>query len=157
MDGLRQYLVSVLSAAIICAIIIKISGKKQLSGNMVRLVAAVFLSITVIAPILNLNMPDFTDIFNMTNQDGTQIAGQASNEALQETASIIKDRTKAYIEKKAESYGADIDATITITEPTSLVPDGITIKGNVSPYIRTILSSIISEDLGIPEDKQKWN
>ena len=157
MNGLRQYIISVLSAAMICAIVIKISEKNQLSANVIRLVATAFLLITVLAPFLNFTLSDFNRNFSLSKIDGTQIAEQASNDALQETALIIKEHTKAYIEKKAESYGADISATISISEPTSLVPDGIKIEGNISPYIKTILTTIINDDLGIPEDKQIWN
>ena len=157
MDGVRKYIITVLTAAIICAIVIKISGKNQLSTNVIRLVTAVFLLITVIAPFLNFTLFDFKSDFALTKIEGTHIAEQAAYEAVQETASIIKERTKAYIEKKAESYGADINATIIISEPTSLAPDGIRVEGNVSPYTKTILSAIIRDDLGIPEEKQIWN
>ena len=157
MGNIRQYLITVLSAAIVCAILIKLTGKQQLSTNLIRLVASVFLSLCVIAPILKLDVSVLTNELSVSKQEGEYIAEQASAEALYEIIAIIKERSETYIENKADTYGADINTTVTLSDPTTLVPDGVIIEGNVSPYLKKVLSNIISEDLGIPEDKQIWS
>ena len=73
-----------------------------------------------------------------------------------QTVSIIKEKTEAYILEKAESLGLDISVEINFGEADSMVPTEVRISGPVSPYAKDQLSKTISTDLGIPEERQIW-
>ena len=76
--------------------------------------------------------------------------------AAQEQAKIIKEQSQAYILDKAVSLGADISVAVTVSETTPPTPIEITVKGAVSPYVKTVLKDYLKEQFGIPEEAQKW-
>lgn len=156
MDSIRQYLLTVLCGAFICAIIIRLAGKHHLCANIIRLVASIFLSLSVIAPALKLDLQEITEQFNITEKSGISIVSESQKTVLEETAAIIIERTETYIEDKATMYGANLNASVSISDITTLLPDEVVIHGNISPYGKTVLKNIIEEDLGIPEKKQTW-
>ena len=157
MDNIRQYILTVLSAGIIASIAIRFTAKLQTIGNIIRLVCSVFILTTITSPFLDFKMQDITGYINSFDSDAKDIITEAKSHVEQESISIITERAQAYIEDKAADYGAKITAVVSATDPNTLVPDAITISGNVSPYTKAILQRVIREDLGIQEDKQTWN
>ena len=157
MNDIRQYILTVLSAGIIASIAVRFTAKQQTISKIIKLICSVFLLITVASPIINLKNQDISGYIKSFDADAHDIISDAKYHAEQETAAIITERTQAYIEDKAAGYGAKITAVVSITDPNSLVPDTITVKGSLSPYTKEILQRIIREDLGIQEDKQTWN
>ena len=152
----RQYIISVLSATIISALAVRFSGKQQATAGIVKLISAVFLLITAISPLVKFQLQDISDYVDMIDVDADNIITDAQSQAETETAAIITDRTQAYIKDKAATYGADVTVTVEISQPDSLIPDTITIEGEVSPYIKEVLQKTITDDLGIREDRQIW-
>lgn len=156
MEEIRQYILSVLSAAVITSLIVRFIGKQEAVAGIVRMISSVFLVITVISPVIKLQIKDVSQYVSALEEDGKDIIYEAKSQAESETQSIISDKVETYIEDKAASYGAVITATVGITEPDSLKPDTIAIEGEVSPYIKKILQEAITDDLGIREDRQIW-
>ena len=157
MDTIRQYILSVLSAAIIASLLVRFTNKQEAVGRIIKLIASVFLSIAVVAPIIKMQILDISEYVGDLEADGKNIISDAKVQVENETVSIILEKVQAYIEDKAATYGAEITATVGITEPDSLRPDTIEIEGNVSPYVKEILQDVIADDLGIQEDNQIWN
>lgn len=157
MESIREYIVAVLAAVIIGVIIMRICGKHMFSSNIIKLIIAVFISLSIVAPILNIDIGDPSGYFQNFDAEANEIAENAKSEILQETLAVIIQRTEAYIEEKATLYGATISAKVSISTPESLVPDSVVISGNISPYGKISLKKIINDELGIPEDKQIWN
>lgn len=156
MNGIREYLITVLSASIISAIVIHITGKNQLYSSIIKLVTAVFLSVCLVGPLLKLELQDISEHINSIDTDAQSIVSDVNDSVKKETELIIIERTQAYIEDKAALYGAEINASVTITNPESFVPDLVVLKGSISPYGKRALSQIIKDDLGIPEENQTW-
>lgn len=156
MEGVRQYLLTVLTAALICSIIVHVSGKQQFNGKIMKLITSVFLSLCVVAPLLKLEVQNISDYIDTTGLGADSIVSDAKDAAINETVAIITERTQTYIMDKAALYGADIRATVSISNPESLMPDSVVIEGSISPYGKTALKKIIIDDLGIPEEKQIW-
>ena len=156
MDEIRQYILSILSAAVITSLIVRLIGKQEAVAGIVKMIASVFLVITVISPIIKLQIEDISQYVGALEEDGKDIISEAKSQAESEKQSIISDNVQTYIEDKAASYGAVITATVGITEPDALKPDTITIEGEVSPYIKKLLKETITDDLGIREDRQIW-
>jgi len=69
---------------------------------------------------------------------------------------VIKEQTETYILEKADSMGADLRAQITLDSGNQPFPIAVKISGDVSPYVKKQLISIISNDIGIPEEMQTW-
>ena len=156
MDSIRQYLLTVLCGAFICAIVIRLAGNYRLCAKIIKLVASIFLSLAVVSPVLKLDLQKITEQFTITEESGTSIVSDSQITALEETAAIIIERTETYIKDKATMYGANLNVSVCISDITTLLPDEVVIQGNISPYGKSVLTSIIEEDLGIPKGKQIW-
>ena len=157
MESIKEYLITILAASLISTIVMRIAGKWGTCSNIIKLILAVFLSISVISPILNIEVSDFTELLDSYDGDAEAIISDVQAAVQSEAAAVIIERTEAYIEQKAALYGGEITATVGISDAKTLIPDSVVICGNISPYGKISLKKIIKDDLGIPEDRQTWN
>lgn len=157
MEDLRRYILSVLSATIITAITVRLTARQQVISNIIKLICSGFLMCTIISPFVNLKLQDISWYIESSHSEADDIVAYAEKQAITDAEAIIIERTQTYIEDKATEYGAEITAVVSITAPESLIPDTITIDGEVSPYTRRVLQRIIRDELGIGEEKQIWN
>ena len=153
MSGVASYILSVTAAAIVTAILLSLAGHGSMAGP-VKLLAGVFMTLTVVSPVLKLELPD--PAAWLSDYTASAQAAAAMGEELADDAahSFIKSRTEAYILDKAALYGAALEADVTLDDEG--IPVCVTLTGSVSPYARTGLAKIIQEDLGIGEEAQLW-
>lgn len=156
MEGLRQYLLTIASAAIICAMVTAFFGKKSSYSSVIKLLTGIFMAIAVISPWIKLQFSDITDYVRGISMDGEQISVQGQNIASEEYRSIIKSQSEAYILDKAAFMGVDVSVEITLCDSDPPTPQSVTIKGAVSPFARSSLQDYISSQLGIPKENQTW-
>ena len=76
--------------------------------------------------------------------------------AYQAMTELIKEKSQAYILDKAAELDASITADVTISEEELPKPLSVVISGQVSPYNRKRLESILETDLGIAKENQVW-
>ena len=153
MDGLREYVVGVVSAALLCGIVTRLT-RNNASGEMIRMLCGVFMTIVVIQPIAGKQshlwesaLPDAAQQAEIVSKEGAEAAEDFRRE-------FIKERTEAYILSRAESMGAVIQAEVTLDE--NCVPFSVRIDGSISPAYRSRLTQIIASELGIPKEQQEW-
>ena len=156
MEGISQYLLTVVSAGIICAICSGMISKKGTYAAIIKLLTGLLMLLTMLAPLTKLNIQDLTAYFNDLSFDGTANAQAGEAMAVDATESIIKENVKAYILDKASALGLDVEVDIALTEDTPPLPRSVTVTGAVSPYAKQVLTKVISDDLGIPEEQQLW-
>lgn len=156
MTWVRQYILSVVAAAIVCAIVKALMEDKSTPSVVVKMLAGVLMAVTVIAPFVKMDIGDITDYINSfhTNADAAVQSGVAYS--TEEMGVIIKDKTQAYILDKAQTLGAEVEAEILLSDETPPIPCAVTLKGRVSPYVKQRLSQYITEELGIAEENQTW-
>ena len=157
MVHMRQYLLTVIAAAVICTIVRALTHNKGASAAIVNLITAVFLLITVISPWKNWSFSAITEHIKDYSDSAETIVNNGVAAAQTETAAIIKRQTEAYIVDKARSLGVYLQADVTISDTSMAQPEAVTITANTSPYLKQKISSYISTDLGIPEANQLWN
>lgn len=147
------YICTVTAAALVVAILTALSGSGTM-GALVKLVAGVFMALTVVSPLLKLELPDPQAWMSGFEIDGE--AAAASGQALADEAyqAIIKQRTEAYILDKAARYGADLEVEVTLDDQG--IPVAVTLHGNVSPAARAALTKELALDLGLGEEVQQW-
>ena len=156
MDSIRQYLLSIIAAAVICAIVRALTRKKGASGGIINLITAVFLVLIVVAPLKNWSLAEVKYYIDNCSSNAETITNYGTSAAEEEVATIIKTQTEAYIVDKAESFGAHLQANVTLNQASPHVPKAVTITGNTSPYLKQKISQFITADLGIPEADQIW-
>ena len=156
MNGIREYLLTVTAAAIVCSIAKHLAGDKSTAGKITKVVSGIFLTITVISPIKEFQLSKIDGLFDdyrimayETAQSGADMANAAMGD-------IIKEKTEAYILEEAKKMGVDISVEVKLSESEPPKPDQAIITGIVSPYKKNVLSQYISDNLGISREKQKW-
>lgn len=156
MGWVKQYILSVVAAAIVCAIIKTLADGKSTPSYIIKLLAGLFMALTVIAPIAKLELNDITEYVQSFQVSADAAVQNGITYSGTELAAIIKTRTQAYILDKAQSLGAQIVAEVYLNDDAPPVPCAVTLKGHVSPYAKQRLTQYIADDLGISEENQKW-
>lgn len=153
---MKQYLLGVISAAVIGGIVTKLLGDKGAQGAIGKLIAGLFLTFTVLSPLRDFRMEGLTDLVDPY----TEKAQSAAQEGEKQTAAAISKRIKqaceAYILDKAEQLDTELAVTVTLDDGALPTPVGITLTGNISPNSKKTLQDIITQDLGIPREAQIW-
>ncbi len=156
MEGIRKYIISVVAAAIICAVVKLLIDQKSAPGAVVKLIAGVLLTVTVIGPVTNIQFMDLSKYVEDFTLSADTAVDAGTAYAAENTAVIIKQRTEAYILDKAQLLGADVQVDVILSEESVQRPCTVVVTGNLSPYAKQKLMTIIVQDLGIPEENQVW-
>lgn len=156
MDGIREYLISVTAAALLCGILKSLMGEKGNSAALVRLICGIFLALTMIRPLKELNLQDFSLLPTGLLEEARLTSGEGEEYTRQAKEDLIIQQCEAYILDKAQTLEASIQVEIQISQEGEPIPAGSIITGNLSPYARNQLSKTLEEDLGIPQEDQKW-
>lgn len=155
-DSFQGYLIRVIAAAIICAIIKSFIVKPSVSGSIIKTLCNVFLVLTILSTLLNLDfnlMGDYIDDFAVSSDEAVQAGSQMQEEALR---SSIKQYSEAYVLDKAASMKAALSVEVTLSNDNPPVPVSIVLEGSVSPYAKSKLIQLITDDLGISKENQIW-
>lgn len=155
MEAIREYLLSITAAGVLCSVVKRILGQKGTSVSVGKLITALFMLITVISPIKHfLSIDDFNFSMNF-RQEAENVVQEGENFASTSIRKVIEERTEAYILDKAKEIGAEIDVTVYLTEDIYPVPYRARISGDVSPLQKLTIRNCL-EELGIAEEDQEW-
>ena len=154
---MKSYLISVVSAGMICAITGALFPPKTAVGQIAKLLSGILLTVTVISPLTNLSFQNLSDYINNLTNDADSYVAEGTFAAQKELASIIKTETEAYILDKANQMGLQIAVEVVLDENNHSIPSSVTVTGNLSPYTKEALSSYIENTLGIAKEKQIWS
>lgn len=148
------YLMQVITAGILCCIVRQLFGKKGAVASAVKLLSGIFMTLIIIAPILDIRIDAVLDDLDQFKTDGLYAAEDGENSSKDAMAKIIIDKTQAYILDKAKSLGAEIEVELELTD--ERIPCGVTVAGKISPYAKQALSQYLDSELGIPKEAQRW-
>ena len=153
---IKEYILSVTAAALICSVIHSLLPGKSSMRTVIKLISGLYLSITVISPLLQLDISDYSDFGIMISNEADAITAEGEKITANATGEIIKTKTQAYILDKAAALGADLQVKTELAETKPYAPTRVVISGAASPYVRRQLTEWISQTLGIPEEAQEW-
>lgn len=156
MDAVKSYLLSVIAAAIISGIVIKLTGSKSAISAVIKLVCGLFITVTVISPLSKIHLDGLLSYYSDFSVEAEGIVSDGAAIANEETEAIIKQQVEAYILDKASSMQLEIQVDVGMSETQPLVPEFVTVRGNVSPYLKQRLEEILLNDLGIAKENQHW-
>lgn len=155
MEAIREYLLGVSAAALVCGIATKLI-RKGMIGSVVKLMAGVFVALAVAAPLVEIRLDALSDLTLDAQTDAAQVAADGENSARQAMAQIISQKSAAYILDKAEALGASLTVEVTVSADGYPVPCSVELAGRVSPYAKSVLAAYISDQLGIDTEEQTW-
>lgn len=156
MDAIRQYIVSVAAAAILCGILRELLPGKSAAASLLKLVSGIFLAFVVISPVRNMEMTNLRLYMDTFSHQGEVIAASGENISRETMAEIIRDQTEAYILDKAQTLAASLSVEVTLSDTAIPAPQSVRLQGAVSPYARNVLERILEDDLGIAKENQTW-
>ena len=156
MEGVREYLLSVTAGAILCGILGSLVGENGAFSGLYKLISGLVLCFLMISPLVNIELSDFTEFSGDLLAQGNEAVMEGEEKREEMLRQIITDEARAYIMDKARSYGAEIQVEITLSRDDPPVPEGCTIQGQISPYVKQQLKKILITDLGIPEENHLW-
>lgn len=154
MEALREYLLSVTAAAIVCALLRRLLAGKGSAETMGKILAGIFMSLTVLLPLTRLPMPQFGELpFSADAQQAVQAGEEIARKALSER---ISAGAEAYILEKAAAMQADLSVEVELSNDPIPVPLRVYLWGNIAPYAKQKLQIMIQKDLGIEKENQVW-
>ncbi len=156
MDFIRDFILRIIAASIICAIIIRITGEKSAHSRLIHLICGLFLVLTVISPLVEIRISDISQYIEEIEIDAGDAVSYGQHLAETQTVSIIKRNTEAYILDKASSLGLTIDVEVTVSESSPKRPYQVTLNGVAAPLKKRQLQEWICKDLDIAEENLIW-
>ncbi len=156
MEDIRAYLLSVTGAAIVSAVILRLLHGKSSGAGIGRMVAALFVALTVIGPITKVRLPDLQDFLPNIAADADDAVAEGESSAKIALSESISNRLEAYILDKAAQLGVTLSVQVELSEDVIPVPVRVYLRGKVAPYAKTKLQYMIQQDLGLDKEKQIW-
>ncbi len=156
MDGIREYLIRLTAAALVCGIVTSLVGKKGSIGSVIKLLVGIFMMMTIVSPWMRIRFDSLESYFEDISTHAQVLVDEGENAVRDDLATIIKEKTQAYILDKANSFGAELTVEVSVDGSELPVPNVVRISGSISPYGRKQLESIITQELGIALEDQIW-
>lgn len=157
MDWMRQWILGVTCAAVLCALLQAFLPKGGLE-KAGRLVGALVLLIATVQPLAGLDYASLAETlaqYRLAQSDAAAEAAEMSGEVLK---TIIEQQAAAYILDKAEELGFQCEADVVCADGESGVPypASVRIVSSADEEQQRRLAQIIEADLGIPADSQSY-
>lgn len=153
MDGLCRYMICVVAAALLSGILTRLTQRCS-SGEIVRMLCGIFMTIVLIQPMIGGKELILDSELQGLGKQAEAISEEGTAEAENLRKEFIKQRVEAYISNRAETIGAEIQASVSLGE--DCVPVSVRITGKISPLNRSRLAQVIVSELGIPREQQEW-
>lgn len=157
MQEIGQYLLRLTAAALVCGMVTAFFGSKGSFSAVIKLLAGIYLMLNIVSPWVQIRIEELTDLVGGYSADADALGKEGESAARDAMVESISQKTSAYILDKARSLDAELTVEVFLDDSTIPIPSGVHISGNISPYGKQLLSSFISQDLGIPLEEQKWN
>ncbi len=153
---MKDYILSIIAAAIVCGIVNSLLRDKSGSGQILRILTGVLMAITVLKPLASISFSHITDYLDDLSTTADAYVEEGKSAAQESIAAIIKSRSEAYILDKANQMGLDIAVEVELDAGNNSIPCGVTISGALSPYAKNVLTDYIINGLGIPKENLQW-
>ena len=149
MSGLSGYIMRLISAAILCALVSTIEGSSQ---GIRRLITGIFLTLTALSPIGDLELPDFDP--ERIYADAQAVVRSGTAQADEMRFDIISEAYTAYIWNKAAAMELEPEISLEVDDEGML--RSVKLRGLASPLERQRLTDAIVEDLGVGKGDVTW-
>lgn len=156
MDGIREYLIGVIAAAVLCGIVKSLLGNNGTVGVAVRLLSGLLMLLAVIRPWVSVSLDGILDWADSITADGAGIVADGNAMADEAYRASIKQQAEAYIVDESRALGCELTVEVSLSDDPAAVPERIWLTGEISPYARQTLTNLITERLGIAREDQIW-
>ncbi|MBE6941843.1 MAG: hypothetical protein E7455_06165 [Ruminococcaceae bacterium] len=156
MDALREYLIGVIAAALLCGIVTSLIDPKGTVGFAVKLIAGLLMLLSVVRPWVSISFDNLLGWTDQVMADGSDHVASGQMMADDVYRAGIKEQLEAYIVDEAKTFGCELSVEIILSDEDVPVPEQVRLKGDVSPYAKQSLTNFLSQQLGIDREDQIW-
>ena len=153
MDGLREYVIRVVAAALISGVVIRLTEGIG-SGEIIRMLCGLFMTLILLQPIIGRRELQWEFMLPQIRRQAEEnvLEGVAAAEKIRQE--VIMRQAETYISNRAAEMDTEIQAEIMLGEDN--LPESVVLTGAVSPLNKSRLTQIIASELGIPRERQEW-
>ena len=153
MGSWREYFFSMIVCSLSCGIVSQIiSDTKQ--KELIHLICGMVMTLVIVRPLTGLELESILQ-FPLQNLDSADwYIAEGEKTASETLERSIKEACETYILDKAKTLGAEIIMHVTLNK--ELVPVFAEISGDFDSATKVQLQQILTTDLGIPKENQKW-
>jgi hypothetical protein len=156
MMQIRQYLLSVCSAALLSASILSLTPKGRVR-QIVKVGSSIVLMIAVLSPLVSLNAEKIAKSLAMRRMDIEQMQTGVEIKNRDLLSQIIKEKSEEYILDKAREMGLELEVDLTMRDEGDYpYPISAKIEGCASDTEKMIVTKIVEQDIGIDAEHQEW-
>lgn len=146
---MSAYLMRLICAAIICALVRAIAGER---AGLLRLICGIFLALTALSVPVELELPEWDP--DQIARQARAAASEGAESAQREREAIITEALQAYIER--EAAGLDLSLTARVELDEAQMPTRIWLTGTAAPEAQRKLTDVLLRELGLEEGDVKW-
>lgn len=155
MEAVAKYILTLCCGALICGVLLSITGSDGPGASVRRMICGMFLVLLAISPLKQLDFREldrdfafFSEAAEAAAMDGKKQAGTALDEG-------ISERCQTYILDKAGELSVSLEAEVEVDSSTHF-PVSVLLTGTVTPGQKQILADYIAQNLGIERSRQEW-
>lgn len=156
MEAIASYVLKLVCGAVICGLILAITGSGGPGGRLRVMLCGLFLAFLAISPLRELDLDDLHYIDPGISAQAEQVAHAGTARAKEAMAAIIKDQCGAYILNKAAELQLSLTVEVEL-DPDTGEPVSTLLNGTAAPYEKEVLSDYITQTLGIERSGIQWN
>lgn len=155
MEAVAKYVLTLCCGALICGILMSITGSDGPGGAIRRLICGMFLVLLAISPLKKLDFREIDRDFSFFSEAAESAALNGKNKASSALDKGISERCQTYILDKAGELSVSLEAEVDV-DPDSHLPVSAVMTGTVTPHQKQILTDCIARNLGIERSRQEW-
>jgi hypothetical protein len=156
MDEIKTYLMTVICAALICAITCTVMASKGVNGALVRLLAGVIMTVTLITPFKRLDLSGINGYWDAYSSDAASSVALGVEQTKLALRDGIKKRSEEYILKEASRLNLSITAAVQLSDDDLPVPVRVDLSGNASPYAKNALIQSVCTAFDLKKENVQW-
>lgn len=156
MDGIREYLIGVVAAALLFGMINTLIGTKGTVGVAIKLVSGLLMLLAVIRPWTSITFDGLFGWAEDITADGSGFVTSGKIMADEAYRASIKQQTEAYILDEAKALECDLTVEVMLSDDDIPVPKQVRLTGEISPYARQTLTNMMLQRLGIGREDIVW-
>lgn len=155
MQGLREYLLSVVAVCMICAVA-SVMLKNQMLAKVLRLVSGILVLLVVITPLLKIDLQDISENMRRSLSADSQSFDVIRSNAEIQLAEQVKTATEKHIEEIASRYGMSLQARVKVDDSQLPTPIEVELIGVPDPDTVGAFTDYIVQNIGILKENQHW-
>lgn len=154
--AVRAYLLSIAAAALLLALVQALLPQGAVKRT-ATMAGSLLVILAVLSPLAKLDYDSLARSISklQVETESLRTGIEVGNRELM--AGIIKQRCETYILDKAGQMGLTLEVEITLSEGVDYpYPVSVTLRGAATEAQKRTLTAYITENLGIPAERQEW-